>query len=96
MKERNKCVTESVRLIGSDGWSRNMFIGLIQRVSIYHDLCNPLSNHFLQYGLQTDVAKHLSNNYGDRAWTVCALAEPTGESWPLHGIRLSPSYPCKL
>lgn len=31
-KVRNGCVTESLRLVGSDGWSRNMFIGLIQRV----------------------------------------------------------------
>jgi glycerol-3-phosphate dehydrogenase len=29
-----KCVTEKLRLIGSEGWSRNMFIGLIQRVSV--------------------------------------------------------------
>jgi len=28
------CITEKVRLVGSDGWSRNMFIGLIQRVSL--------------------------------------------------------------
>lgn len=27
------CVTERVRLVGSDSWSKNMFIGLIQRVS---------------------------------------------------------------
>ncbi|KLO06265.1 DAO-domain-containing protein [Schizopora paradoxa] len=73
---RSGCITERVRLVGSDGWTRNMFIGLIQR-----------------YGLSTDVAKHLSENYGDRAWTVCSLAEPTGESWPLHGIRLTPQYP---
>jgi glycerol-3-phosphate dehydrogenase len=32
-KVKSGCVTESVRLVGSDGWSRNMFIGLIQRVS---------------------------------------------------------------
>jgi glycerol-3-phosphate dehydrogenase len=38
--------------------------------------------------LETDVAKHLSDNYGDRAWTVCSLASPTGERWPLHGKRL--------
>ncbi|KAJ7611615.1 FAD dependent oxidoreductase-domain-containing protein [Roridomyces roridus] len=71
-----KCVTEKLRLVGGDGWTRNMFIGLIQ-----------------QYGLETDIAKHLSDNYGDRAWTVCSLAEPTGLAWPLHGHRLSPSYP---
>lgn len=32
LKPRNGCVTETLRLIGSEGWSRNMFIGLIQRV----------------------------------------------------------------
>ena len=42
------------------------------------------------------MARHLSNNYGDRAWTVCSLAESTGESWPLHGKRLASSYPCPL
>ncbi|KIJ17593.1 hypothetical protein PAXINDRAFT_110970 [Paxillus involutus ATCC 200175] len=74
-KAKGGCRTEDLRLVGSDGWSRNMFIGLIQR-----------------FGLDTDVAKQLSDNYGDRAWTVCALAEPTGEQWPLHGVRLSPNY----
>ncbi|KAJ8474520.1 hypothetical protein ONZ45_g15920 [Pleurotus djamor] len=73
---RSGCVTESLRLVGSDGWSRNMFIGLIQR-----------------YGLETEVAKHLSDNYGDRAWTVLSLAAPTGVNWPLHGIRLHAQYP---
>ena len=31
-KVTNGCVTQRVRLIGSDGWCRNMFIGLTQRV----------------------------------------------------------------
>ncbi|KAF5377926.1 hypothetical protein D9615_006766 [Tricholomella constricta] len=75
-KVKSECVTENLRLVGSDGWSRNMFIGLIQR-----------------YGLETEVARHLSNNYGDRAWTVCSLAEPTGKNWPLHGKRLTSQYP---
>ncbi|RDB14833.1 Glycerol-3-phosphate dehydrogenase, mitochondrial [Hypsizygus marmoreus] len=75
-KVKSGCVTDTLRLVGSDGWSRNMFIGLIQR-----------------YGLETEVAKHLSENYGDRAWTVCSLAEPTGKNWPIHGKRLSASYP---
>ncbi|TFK34373.1 hypothetical protein BDQ12DRAFT_726918 [Crucibulum laeve] len=57
---KSGCVTETLRLVGSHGWSRNMFIGLIQT-----------------YGLETEVAKHLSECYGDRAWTVCSLAEPT-------------------
>ncbi|KAH7885511.1 FAD dependent oxidoreductase-domain-containing protein [Phlebopus sp. FC_14] len=75
-KATSGCRTETLRLVGSDGWTRNMFIGLVQR-----------------FGLDTDVAKQLSDNYGDRAWTVCALAQPTGEQWPLHGVRLSPNYP---
>lgn len=29
---KSGCVTETLRLVGSDGWSRNMFIGLTQRV----------------------------------------------------------------
>jgi len=33
-KVTNGCVTDRVRLIGSDGWSRNMFIGLTQRVRL--------------------------------------------------------------
>lgn len=92
---KNECVTEKVKLVGSDAWSRNMFIGLVQRVSevILRAENNSLRG-FVQYGLETEVAKHLSDNYGDRAWTVCSMAEATGASWPVHGIRLSPAYPC--
>jgi glycerol-3-phosphate dehydrogenase len=32
LKPSSGCVTEDVRLVGSDGWSRNMFVSLIQRV----------------------------------------------------------------
>ena len=53
-----------------------------------------LNRRALQYGLETEVAKHLSDNYGDRAWTVLSYAQPTGQVWPLHGIRLSAGYPC--
>ncbi|KAI0769123.1 DAO-domain-containing protein [Trametes elegans] len=76
LQPKRGCVTEELRLIGSDGWSRNMYIGLAQR-----------------YGLETEVAKHLSENYGDRAWTICSYANSTGKAWPLHGIRLAPGYP---
>jgi glycerol-3-phosphate dehydrogenase len=30
---KNGCITDTLRLVGSDGWSRNMFIGLIQTVN---------------------------------------------------------------
>lgn len=46
-----------------------------------------------QFGLETEVAKHLSESYGDRAWTVASMANETGISWPLHGVRLTPLYP---
>ena len=46
-----------------------------------------------QYGMETEVAKHLCETYGDRAWGVCALAPPTGLRWPVHGVKLDPMYP---
>ena len=44
------------------------------------------------YGVETDVAKHLVESYGNRAWTVASLTEVTGERWPVRGIRLSKMY----
>jgi glycerol-3-phosphate dehydrogenase len=41
LKPKNECVTEKVKLVGSDAWSRNMFIGLVQRVS-----CIPSGDRF--------------------------------------------------
>jgi len=70
------CQTHQVRLIGAHGYSKTLFINLIQ--------------HF---GIETDVAKHLTNSYGDRAWTVAALSEPTEQRFPVRGKRLSPLYP---
>ena len=73
------CQTHQVRLLGAHGFSKTLFIQLIQ--------------HF---GLATDVAKHLCESYGDRAWTVAALSSPTNPittRWPLRGKRISPMYP---
>ncbi|KAL1957905.1 hypothetical protein VTO42DRAFT_5470 [Malbranchea cinnamomea] len=70
------CKTHQVRLIGAHGFSKTLFINLIQ--------------HF---GLATDVAKHLTESYGDRAWTVTALSAQTNMRFPIHGVRLSPLYP---
>lgn len=38
-KVKSGCVTDTVRLVGSDGWSRNMFIGLIQTVCPFFIRC---------------------------------------------------------
>ncbi|EOO04280.1 putative glycerol-3-phosphate dehydrogenase protein [Phaeoacremonium minimum UCRPA7] len=70
------CQTHKVRLIGAHGFSRTLFIHLIQ--------------HF---GIETEVAKHLTESYGDRAWTVAALCHPTDQRFPARGERISQLYP---
>ncbi|KAL2149515.1 hypothetical protein VTH82DRAFT_8166 [Thermothelomyces myriococcoides] len=70
------CQTHRVRLIGAHGWSRTLFIHLIQ--------------HF---GVETEVAKHLTESYGDRAWTVASLCRPTDKRFPARGERISQLYP---
>ena len=45
------------------------------------------------YGMETDVAKHLCEAYGDRSFVVASLAKDSGRRWPLRGARLSESYP---
>ncbi|KAK2735968.1 mitochondrial glycerol-3-phosphate dehydrogenase [Myotisia sp. PD_48] len=70
------CQTHRVRLMGAHGYSKTLFINLIQ--------------HF---GLATDVAQHLTEAYGDRAWQVAALSSPTDTRFPVRGRRLAPLYP---
>jgi glycerol-3-phosphate dehydrogenase len=70
------CQTHQVKLVGAHGFSKTLFINLIQ--------------HF---GVETDVAKHLTESYGDRAWTVAALSAPTEQRFPVRGERISPLYP---
>lgn len=69
-----KCQTQELRLVGSDGWDRNMFIGLIQR-----------------YGLQPEVAQHLSSSYGSQAWTLLSSTTQTAALDPHRPI--SSPYP---
>ncbi|KAK0553510.1 mitochondrial glycerol-3-phosphate dehydrogenase [Tilletia horrida] len=76
LKPLRPCVTKTTRLLGSHGWTKTMYVKLLQR-----------------FGLETDVARHLASTYGDRAWSVCSMAEPTGERWPIHGRRLDSQYP---
>lgn len=76
LKPQRPCVTTQVRLIGTHGWSRTMYMRLLQ-----------------EFGLEDDVARHLSESYGDRAWSVCAIAKPTGKRYPHHGVRLDSQLP---
>ncbi|KAJ2081258.1 mitochondrial glycerol-3-phosphate dehydrogenase [Coemansia sp. RSA 988] len=43
------------------------------------------------FGVDLEVARHLSHNYGDRAWAVCALADHCGS--PTLDGRIHPLYP---
>lgn len=45
------------------------------------------------YGLETEVAIHLSNTYGDQADKVCDMSGLTGKRWPVTGIRLHQEFP---
>lgn len=70
------CQTHRVRLIGAHGYSKTLFINLIQH-----------------YGVETEIAKYLTQAYGDRAWTVVALSNPTEQRFPVRGKRISSLYP---
>ncbi|KAL5482897.1 GUT2 [Sanghuangporus weigelae] len=45
-RAKNGCITESVQLIGSEGWSKNMFIGLVQRYGIDADVAQQLAENY--------------------------------------------------
>ncbi|KAI8093066.1 FAD dependent oxidoreductase-domain-containing protein [Halteromyces radiatus] len=46
-----------------------------------------------EFGMDTEVAHHLGNSYGSRAWVVGSIADPTTVSWPTYGNRIAPNYP---
>jgi len=76
-----------------DGTCQTQRIRLIGAHGYSQTLFINLIQHF---GIDTDVAKHLAQDYGDRAWEVAALASPTAsgpQPYPLRGQRLSPWYP---
>ncbi|KAJ8019659.1 Glycerol-3-phosphate dehydrogenase, mitochondrial [Holothuria leucospilota] len=45
------------------------------------------------FGLENEVAEHLSNTYGDKAVEVARLAVLTGKRWPVVGKRLAQDFP---
>ena len=44
-------------------------------------------------GVDTQVALHLAETYGDRAFSVLKMAARTGQRWPVIGKRLHPEFP---
>ena len=72
-----ECATAKLKLVGAHGFSKTLFISLIQ-----------------SFGIEAEVAQHLAHNYGDRAWAVADLSEPTPSlRFPLRGARLAAPYP---
>ncbi|XP_050700890.1 glycerol-3-phosphate dehydrogenase, mitochondrial-like isoform X4 [Eriocheir sinensis] len=45
------------------------------------------------FGLESEVARHLAHTYGDRAFSVAKLASLTGQRWPIVGRRLHSAFP---
>jgi glycerol-3-phosphate dehydrogenase len=45
------------------------------------------------YGLETEVAIHLANTYGDQADKVAEMESLTGKRWPVMGVRLHQEFP---
>lgn len=45
------------------------------------------------FGLESEVAKHMANAYGDRAFAVAKLASVTGKRYPIIGKRIHPEFP---
>jgi glycerol-3-phosphate dehydrogenase len=96
---KTSAITDAVRVSGTemiddaaplDGTCQTHQVRLVGAHGFSSTLFINLIQH---YGLETEVAKHLAENYGDRAWTVAALASPTEERFPVRGRRLSPLYP---
>jgi glycerol-3-phosphate dehydrogenase len=58
LKPPRTTATESLKLVGGEGWNNLQYIHLIQK-----------------YNLTPEVAKHLSENYGTRAFTVAEFLE---------------------
>lgn len=48
---------------------------------------------YTMYMALLQVAQHLSNTYGDRAYKVAKLAQLTGKRWPVVGRKLHEDYP---
>ena len=45
------------------------------------------------FGLECEVAQHLSQSYGDRAFAVAKMAALTGKRWPIIGKKIHPEFP---
>ncbi|CAJ0574349.1 unnamed protein product, partial [Mesorhabditis spiculigera] len=59
-----------------------------------HDWDPLLYIHIVQdYGMEVDIAQHLANTYGDRAFVVARMCKMTGKRWPIVGNKLHDEFP---
>ena len=99
LKPTGPCVTTRLPLVGTVNWSNTMYIKLVQHFGVETEVLYRCSVSVLfpyPKPLPTNpnqVAKHLSESYGDRAWAVMSLANSTGNRWPVLGARLVAYYP---
>ena len=54
---------------------------------------DPIANAGRMFCVCLQVAQHLSNTYGDKAFKVAKLCQPTGKRWPVVGKRLHEEFP---
>lgn len=73
-----------------DGSCQTHKVRLVGAHGFSNTLFIPLIQHF---GVETEVAKHLIESYGDRAWTVASLCDLTDQRFPARGERISRLYP---
>ncbi|KAK7428769.1 mitochondrial glycerol-3-phosphate dehydrogenase [Neonectria magnoliae] len=94
-----KAVNDAPRVSGTemiddgailDGSCQTHKVRLVGAHGFSNTLFIPLIQHF---GIETEVAKHLTESYGDRAWTVAALCKLTDKRFPARGERISHLYP---
>ncbi len=92
-------VTDAPRVSGTDvvddgavldGSCQTHRVRLVGAHGFSHTLFIPLIQHF---GVETEVAKHLVESYGDRAWTVAAMCKTLDQRFPARGERISQLYP---
>ncbi|GAV77192.1 DAO domain-containing protein [Cephalotus follicularis] len=85
LSPRNDCITQSLRLVGGDGWEPSFFTILAQqyvRMKKTHD------GKIVPGVMDTAAAKHLSHAYGTLAERVATIAQNEGL-----GKRLAHGYP---
>ncbi|CZR48465.1 uncharacterized protein FPRO_13075 [Fusarium proliferatum ET1] len=92
-------VTDAPRVSGTDliddgaildGKCQTHKVRLVGAHGFSPTLFIPVIQHF---GVETEVAKHLTESYGDRAWTVASLCKLTDKRFPARGERISQLYP---